>query len=307
MIDWAFVLTPLAVLPLVLLFRFVGCGIDPIEGAPDDVRVPPRNPPNYRKDILDTPDVIGYWRLVDPKPGPAVDEKGLQSGEYVEVAKQIQEPLSDTGPGPGLVDPSPSPPTSLIDSDVQVTCRTFMGGCVRIKNRPELFPDEFTIEAWVWPRWTAGGFEHTLFSAGNPLSQTTPQGFALSASDANTWIVRFSPYTVTFADTPALVSLDARIHIALTVKRVPSFQHRDLHLFVNGKLAGKDTPLLYNVPAGWDLLIGAANQAASPGALQVYRPFIGRIQEVALYKRALSDDELEGHFNINLPLVKPKG
>ena len=153
MIDWVFILTPLAVLPIVLLFRFVGCGLNAV-GELEEIPLPQRNPPRYRDYILADPfappggvvqhydvtpnraDVIGYWRLIDVKPGPAADEKGFQAGEYVEVAQQIQEPLSDAGPGPGLVDPSQ---LSLIESDPQVRCRTFLGGCMRVVNRLNSF------------------------------------------------------------------------------------------------------------------------------------------------------------------------
>ena len=40
MIDWAVVLTPLLVLPIVLLFRFIGCG--ELHGAPEET-IPPTN------------------------------------------------------------------------------------------------------------------------------------------------------------------------------------------------------------------------------------------------------------------------
>lgn len=314
MIDWVFILTPLAVLPIVLLFRFVGCGLNAV-GQLEEIPLPHRNPPRYRDYILADPsappggvvqhydvtpnraDVIGYWRLIDAKPGPAADEKGFQAGEYVEVAQQIQEALSDTGPGPGLVDPSQ---LSLIESDPQVRCRTFVGGCMRVVNRPELFPVSFTIEAWVSPRWSAGGFEHTLFSAGNPGS-AAPQGFALYANEANKWVIRLASFGVlTLDQAPPLVSLTAKAHIALTVEAQGS--GRLVRLFIDGNPAGKTLLVTYDAPAGWDLLIGAANRAANPGSLEISRPFIGQIQEVVLHKKALSAKELQNHVAINQPL-----
>jgi len=75
MIDWAFVLTPLLVLPIALMFSFVGCS-DFGEG-PSAVVKPPRyrdyimgvhdNPgtvphPDFKPNVAD---VIAYWRLVD--------------------------------------------------------------------------------------------------------------------------------------------------------------------------------------------------------------------------------------------------
>src|SRR5450631_3969026 len=95
MIDWAFVLTPLLVLPIALMFRFVGCTSFSAADAPTPVDKPPR----YRDYIMAVPgnpgtvknpgvkpnaaDVIGYWRLVDAASTVAKDEKGFQDGAYV--------------------------------------------------------------------------------------------------------------------------------------------------------------------------------------------------------------------------------
>ncbi len=118
--DWTFLLTPLLVAPIVLLFRFLGCGLDTVGKGPvaqptpttDPAPSPPmdggttgqpppvyldNNPPDYRKFILgEQPnpglvknpgavptgsDVIAYWRLVDPPTSvEARDEKGFAVG-----------------------------------------------------------------------------------------------------------------------------------------------------------------------------------------------------------------------------------
>lgn len=319
MTDWILILTPLAVLPMVLLFRFVGCGLDKVGEYQTPIPLPKRNPPKYRDYILADPsappagvvahydvtpngtDVIGYWRLIDPKPEPAVDEKGFQHGQYLEVGTQTQEPLSDSGSGPGLVEPS-APSLSLIASDPLARCRTFRGGCVKVPNRPEFYPDSFTVEAWVRPRWTNTGFEHTLVSAGNPLLPTSPQGFALCADATNKWIIRFAPYAVLgMEQLPPLVDLGGPSHIAVTVQ--PEGGGRRVKLFVNGNLAGSALALTYTAPSTWELYIGAASMAAAPNGQAIYRPFIGEIQEVVLHKKALSRQELENHVAINVPLA----
>lgn len=113
--DWTFLLTPLLVAPIVLLFRFFGCGLDthglkepdpePKPPPPTPTPQPPpsspppedNKPPDYRKYILgiqpnpgkvENPgvvpngaDVIAYWRLVDPSNSvEAKDEKGFAVG-----------------------------------------------------------------------------------------------------------------------------------------------------------------------------------------------------------------------------------
>jgi hypothetical protein len=331
--DGIVILIPLAILPLVLLFRFVGCGLDAVGTAqPSPPPTPPfappsrPNPPKYRDYILWDPgappvgdvlhktvvpkreDVIGYWRLIDPKPvstgDVAADGKGSQPGKYLEVGAQIQEPFSDTAPGVGLVDPS-TPPVSLIESDPQARCRAFRRGCVRIDTRPELFTPDFTIEAWVWPRWTNNIFEYTLFSAGD--TSTNPalppsRGFAVYVMPSNAWMVRLAPNgMLTFNKPPPLVDFAGKTHIALTVQTQGAV--KAVRLVINGFDAGQTTVPSYAMPTGWELLIGAANRAPAPTGQQIYRPFIGEIQEVVLHKKALSLEELQNHVDINRPIT----
>ena len=115
MIDWTLVLTPLTVLPIVVLFRFVGCAAiagleEPEAKPPEDIPLPERpptpsppppvpppppvdtKPPNYRKYILgETPNpglvnknpgvvpnaanVIAYWRMVDAATSSVADDE----------------------------------------------------------------------------------------------------------------------------------------------------------------------------------------------------------------------------------------
>ncbi|MFZ0611485.1 MAG: LamG-like jellyroll fold domain-containing protein [Desulfobacterales bacterium] len=134
MTEVAFILTPLLVLIVVLLFRFVGCGFDgvatgsspPQQSAPEPpaASLPPPSqtpspapsdgkPPNYRKYILGEPgnpgtvknpmavpngaDVIAYWRLVDAPPAnKAHDEKTTHEGDYVKVSPLAAIPPTTT-------------------------------------------------------------------------------------------------------------------------------------------------------------------------------------------------------------------
>ena len=88
---WLLLLTPLLVLPIVTLFRFVGCGTvldlsEPVDnlsypkyllGDSKDVATQ-KNPGVHPKKA----DIIGYWRLVDAEGNPAKDEVGFQNGLY---------------------------------------------------------------------------------------------------------------------------------------------------------------------------------------------------------------------------------
>src|SRR5512135_3577136 len=140
MTEWAVVLTPLLVLSIVLLFRFVGCGLDVVGQAPP-------KPPDYRKYILGDPnnpgevlhpkvkpngaDVTAYWRLVDDASATAAkDEKGFQDGNY----RTSTDP--DTVPGDFVTGQS-----SLILSDPGVMGRLFNGGYVLVPAKSNLFTD----------------------------------------------------------------------------------------------------------------------------------------------------------------------
>src|SRR5258708_7850451 len=136
MTEWAFLLTPLLVLPIVLLFRFVGCGTL-LEIEPD----PDVSPPRYRDYIMGEPnnpggveninvvpnkaDVIGYWRLVDaPTSKVAKDEKGFQDGSYTETKDPLPEqaPTATTGGSESASGSFFPYHYSLIDSDVSSYC-----------------------------------------------------------------------------------------------------------------------------------------------------------------------------------------
>jgi Concanavalin A-like lectin/glucanases superfamily len=200
MTDWVVVLVPLLVLPIILLFRFVGCGLNtkgdveiplperpiPPEAAP--VKPVPTQAPSYSDTIVAEPGVIAYWRLVDDpsnipadgSPPEAKDEKNFQSGKYIKVpgGLPLVEPGAEAGsePADGNFDLYQ---TSLIAKEPAATtpatnCRSFKGGYVLVDFKAGLYTDEFTIEAWIKPQWIqkATGYEHTLIGAGGYYVRT---------------------------------------------------------------------------------------------------------------------------------------
>src|ERR1700730_6402710 len=96
MTEWAFIMTRILVLPIVLLFRFVGCGTmltiqpDPNTGPPryrDYILAEPNNPGVVKNAgvVPNKADVIAYWRLVDASTNTvASDEKYFQDGTYTQ-------------------------------------------------------------------------------------------------------------------------------------------------------------------------------------------------------------------------------
>src|SRR5262245_14412226 len=210
--QWTFLLVPLMILPIVLLFRFVGCGlIYDFEDFDVSQPIPPekQSVPNYRNYILGNPGkgevddanyppdgaaVIAYWRLVDDSPGSAAfgrDEQGFAHG----VAKEGHA-LPNVGPTPGEPGSEPRDPAhfirgedSLIESEPAAHSRFFNGGYVIVPHVPNLFTPQFTIEAWVEVGTLTQDYEHALFDAFPADPSAPPLGFRIVADRKNSWQV----------------------------------------------------------------------------------------------------------------------
>lgn len=317
MIEWALVLTPLLVLPVVLLFRFVGCA--EIAGLKEPDALPPQIPlpkvPNYRDYIMgksdnpgsvlhpevqpDAADITGYWRLVDGAASmDAIDEKGLRKGTYRTSTD------SDTVPGDFIANLP-----SLIYSAPHVSSRFFNGGYVVIPADDHLYTDEFTIEAWVLPGFT-GTSEHTLFHAGGhyraPLDHAAAyHGFRIYATDARCWQVILAPGGAVFSSPPLIPPGDTLTHLAVTVQKTGAGAAKTVTIFIDGKQTVQQTVGFYSRPDGAPLLIGVMGDQGEPSDLvnlalpNVKQSIRSRIQEVVLHRKALSQAEIENHVDIN--------
>jgi hypothetical protein len=323
MADWAFVLTPLLVLPIVLLFRFVGCGLDvvgsaepPLETFPDPkppAQKPPADPPvlvpepppEYKGTILLETSVRAYWRLVDGVGATvAQDEKGFKHGDYKEnyMLPQVAPTATTAGSegrNPALLKTGQS---SLLDSDSKM-CRFFDGGHVLVG--PGLFTDQFTIEAWVRAEAFSPEYEYTLFDVGGryavPPSAAADRGFRLFVNRQKRWQVRLGQNPADLFPNPQLVPLGNRTHIALTVGNAGAGgMQKQFSLYGDGKLLGSVSVSTYNRPDGAPLFIGIANEQANPANTPILRyPALCRIQEVVLHNQALSQGVIQNHVVIN--------
>jgi hypothetical protein len=152
--TWYLLLAPLAVLVILPLFAFVGCGAELGAIGPD-----------YPTTIEDTPGLVAYWRLGEPFATPVPSSGGAAksevvgfSGDYFELAPAVadtQYQSPDTagkialGVTPGLLEFSDSP------------CILVDGGYVRIPANDALNPPVFTFECWI-------DFTSSGYSAENP-------------------------------------------------------------------------------------------------------------------------------------------
>ena len=336
MIDPLLLLVPLLVLPIVLLFRFVGCGIDAVGTlvlpAPEyaqyilaDPAAPPKGTVKHPEVKPNRDDVIAYWRLIDPDKinvsgdvkttAPAKDSKLGPGGSPGHDGIYLTEPtafVQFTSSSPGSEFTSGEfefNKTSLIASDPTVTCRLFKGGHMVVPADDKLYPDQFTIEAWVWPQWGPNAdtkFEHTLVTAGghyrppfDPSPSAGFHGFSIVADGTGHWQVRF-PNVGDLFSSPPLVTHD-KTHLAVTVAKEGALSRA--RLFVNGKEVLPPSNLVfYSPPKGSPLLIGVASTQSDPTVATIpTTPVISLIQELVLHRKALSANEIENHVDINRP------
>jgi hypothetical protein len=328
--DWLYLLTPLLVLPIILLFRFVGCG-ELLDSAddPGSVTLPPGPiTPKYPDYVLghatgnlDVPHpgvppnpsgVVAYWRLLEPDAGadaqPAFDEKGARNGSYVRGGPLPPDPAGGSQAAPGGFQ---SLGTALMQSDPTRACRLFTGGYVRVDWTNGLFPPQFTLQAWMRAAWgvTVTGFVHTLFDAGGtyaaPLEiEAQEHGFRVAFNRENRCIVTFARTQGPVLTSAQPVHFGPRTHIALTVADLPGQPNRKrVRLYFDGAPAGEGEVAQYAPPNGAPLLIGVANTEDDPQAPPVVRrPLLGEVQEVVLHDHALSPEAVQNYFAINRPL-----
>lgn len=307
MIEWTVLLTPLVVLPIVLLFRFVGCGTTLSQPVTEQFAQPvdyPKyilgdNPPGADAVPFPQPpfqpkkaNVIAYWRLVEPglDPGVAADQAGFQDGGFKESTS------GDTTPGEFA---SGQP---LLDSAPTDICRFFNGGFVFIDYKSGLYTDQFTIEAWVNGKFTSG-HSYTLFDATGryrrPYETSEDyHGFRVLV-EGGRWQVRL-------AGAPDSLFLDkgpfvppGRHHVAVSMEDSPVNGKR-FSFFINGKFTTHADTQDYSRPDGAPLLIGVGRGTADPADMsQLIDPVRSHVQEVVLHRKPLSSLELSNHVFIN--------
>lgn len=343
MIDWTFLAIPLLALPLVLLFRFVGCGeLQAIAGLAR---------PGYRDYIMgvndnkgsvpwpgvvpSASDVLAYWRLVDVptvvgSPPFAKDEKGVANGKYIVFYAGLpaqpptaESPTSNEAPGsdaaPGYVffrQPS------LIFTDQAVTGVLFQGGYMSASYVDGLYKDEMTIECWVNCQWSPAetGNAHTLLFAGGYYQrpdQFSPgwHGFRIFADANNKWQVAVN----TLADdgalsTSTLVTLNRAKYIVVTLAN-ESGQTR-VTLFVDTVNIESVLVPQFSRPDGSPFYVGLGNQlpaslspvdGSDPTNITPTQPIMSQVQEVVLYNKVLDRQEMENRFALNQPVSTDGG
>jgi len=331
-----FFLVPIGMLAVVWSVCFVGCVLQ-TGGLAEP----------YSNNILAEPSLVAYWPLSDfpnspppagapalppPPPGStglgtALDLSGNNhNGSYINPPIYVSGTTFLTTMGNPPVDLNPTlnlHQASIVPGDAFATgsknlpaCVDFEGGYVSIPwaaNSPSL--TDFTLEAWVQPRWTVMGFIWVVFAA----RTSNGTGFAISIDQQNQWQLDIGNGTVnTVINTMVPAAVDGSLtYVALTFDSATQV----LSLWIN-PASDSDSNNPPPPTAAWPpspatitpyvaidptqpmtFFIGAGDnqhaqtprtQAGGAGAPLV--PFQGLIQSVALYNTALDPTDLASHF-----------
>jgi hypothetical protein len=314
-----FFLVPIGMLAIVWSLCFVGACL-PTSGLPG---------PPYSNTILAEPKLVAYWPLSDlagaaPAPpqgstslGIAADLSGNgHPGTYIKPPAYMPGatiPQIVTNPTLNLHQASIVPGDAFAAGSRNLPfCVDFEGGYVNIPwaaNSPPL--TDFTLEAWIKPKWTVTGFIWYVFGA----RTNNGTGCAIYINAQNQWELTTGNGTVPAnvnTMVPAAVN-GALTYVAVTFKNATQV----LSLWIN---PGSDTSAA--PPPAWPpsptttttyvaidptqpmtFFIGAGDnqdaqtprtQDGGPGA--PLHPFQGLIQSVALYSTALDPTDLASHF-----------
>jgi hypothetical protein len=316
------VLLPAVLLGIVGLFCFVGCRLDTIgiEGPPFTAYT--------GTTILPNPAIIAYWPLKETTDtNPAIELISGNNGKYIDpnTAPTIYpwpsysipdganpDVLSAAGPGDiALAQPTiVAGDVDLLPGDpVPPACVVVNGAYVEAPFNVKFIPaTSFTVEAWVRTDWTANDLHAFRFVLDMREFSPATAGFALCAKAVDDqpgvyqWrgIIGDGSTAFSFADSnEPTIPLGSVQHLALTYNSVS----QTLTLFVNGAQQGQVTNVAYAPNATQPVWIGAGApyvprrpQAAGVVASPLF-PFVGAIQDVAIYSAALDPTVIMQHFN----------
>jgi concanavalin A-like lectin/glucanase superfamily protein len=327
MSAWLFLLTPVAVLVILLLLGLTGCTGDQFVAAPEDT---------YLDTIKKENSLVAYWRLGEPantavpSTGTAIDQLGSHPGNYNKATVSLDAKRhSFSAPGnialgitPGLLEATK--PTD----ETHNACIDINGGFVEVPFAAELNANAFTFEAWIKPDFAGAnappGSYYCLVESSAPSGGLQKKlGFGLyvgpltpgAANQPNQWQVWMgngTKFIMVATETGDQLHDNQLTFLALTYD--PGLLSNNLVLYLYYPNTGQQltlsalAPLQANFTAfapndkagGGTFLIGIGRNLfpgiTDPVALQPFLyAFPGKIQEAAFYSKALSMDVLSQH------------
>ena len=161
---------------------------------------------------------------------------------------------------------------------------------VQIPDTPGLQPPQLTVEAWVFPTVLSSTSYQTVIGRGSPSPIAAAGQWWLGVHNGTPQIQYMTNQAGNLSLTgPAAIPLNEWTHLAAT------FDGTTMMLFVNGIQVASQGGLGALVYAPVPVGIGATWQNNVPADL-----FTGLIDEVSLYDRALSCDEIFDIYNADI-------
>lgn len=168
------------------------------------------------------------------------------------------------------------------------TATTFDGvsAFVQVPHSLDLNPPQFSVECWARVTGGAGLYRAAV------SSRDYQAGYIIYAGSANTW--QFWTRAPGYAWLPLVgtpVVLNEWTHLVAT------YDGTTKRFYIDGTLAAEEVNLGYAPNLLRPLRIGAGNNEDDPGAGSVY-PFMGDIDEVAVYPGALTAAQVATHYGL---------
>jgi hypothetical protein len=234
---------------------------------------------------------IGYWRLEQDVWPLAPNEMGSRFECHVNGS------IGRTGhPGNQALE------FGVTDQGGDVLCNEVFDDAIR---------DSYSLELWIKPSHYHVGAVVSLVGDPDPHTGVIPHGMLLELGGSGRMpTAGHHPGRIRFLHrSPASHERDAGTSCySVDSYMLRRWQHlvavKDgaaMKLYINGELVGegRDTNEL---PTGLRLLIGRLY----PDSSRSVRPFIGQLDELAIYDRALSPEEIAKHFQLIRPKTAPK-
>jgi Concanavalin A-like lectin/glucanases superfamily len=302
-----FFLIPIGMLAVVWALCFVGCTFPTIGYA---------NP--YTQVILGETDLVAYWPLNDTTEATAVDLTGHgHNGTYTDPpaypAFTAGGDTSTAIPNPALALQQPS----IVKGDVAISesddgginytpaSADFDGYYVSIpwSTQPPVDLTTFTFEAWVQPGWSTSDPPATYLLFDTRTPDFT--GFAVYIGNNNNWgviIGNGAGFTQTDSGQPVVFGFPSYVAVTCDASKT-------VNVWIN-PLAVTASPTKQIENSGYApvdqsaalaFFIGAGVPFVPPrttdnGTGSPLFPFIGNIQDVALYDGVLSNTDIQSHY-----------
>jgi hypothetical protein len=308
-----FFLLPIGLLAVVWSLCFVGCVLN-THGLGE--------PSPYSDTVVDTSDLLAYWPLNDllnpvtmaGATAKARDLSGQGRDGAFTIPPAYPSGMQAMAESRVLNPPTLARGTSIVAGDAGSTVNAlpastdFEGGIVSIPWSTQSWPplSEFTVEAWIQPKWTVVNFISVLFSA-----VTDTGGFTIFVDDSGLCTITIGDGVQLTALPPSTVKLDPTFpeptYIAVTCKGGV------FSIWVNPQsetqMPGPNwtSPQTNYVAADASQIqqafIGAGANNQMPrtqdgGTGAPLFPFQGLIQSVAVYQTALDSGTIQSHYTI---------